>query len=139
MTVRKWTGREYLEYRYRWHNGVGIRKGKPTLAANVSSPEIWNEGKGKATYRNSWVTNLEVNERDVREMTECACEIYALPNLLAFQMYGILLLLDEGYQKARGYIRRRDGFFAGLRLVSSRFLFGSWEESIGATERCQSW
>jgi len=45
-------------------------------------------------------------------------------------MHGILLLLDEGYQKARGYIRRRDEFFAGLRLVFSRFLFGSWEEFI---------
>ena len=62
---------------------------------------------------------------------ECACEIYALLNLLAFQMHGILLLLDEGYQKARGYIRRRDEFFAGLRLVFSWFLFGSWEEFIG--------
>ena len=90
--------------------------------------------------RNSWVTNLEVNEKNVREMAECgrarwkienehnnvlkhhgyhlehnfghghecACEIYVLLNLLAFQMHGILLLLDEGYQKARGYIRRRD-------------------------------
>ena len=62
---------------------------------------------------------------------ENACEIYAVLNLLAFQMHGILLLLDEGYQKARGSIRRLDEFFAGLRLIFSRFLFGSWEEFIG--------
>jgi hypothetical protein len=34
-------------------------------------------------------------------------------NLLAFQMHGILWLLDEGYQKARASIRRLDEFFAG--------------------------
>jgi hypothetical protein len=62
---------------------------------------------------------------------ENACEIYVLLNLLAFQMHGILLLLDEGYQKARGSIRRLDEFFGGLRLIFSRFLFQTWEEFIG--------
>ena len=162
-TVKKWTGREHLEYRYQWYNGVEIREEQPTLKVNLFSLEIWNEDKGKATYRNSWVTNLEVNEKNISEMVECArarwkienehnnvlkhhgyhlehnfghgqehaCEIYVLLNLLAFQMHGILLLLDEGYQKARGSIRRRDEFFAGLRLIFSRFLFQSWEEFIG--------
>jgi len=64
-------------------------------------------------------------------MTECACEIFVLLNLLAFQMHGILLLIDEGYQKAQGSIRRLDEFFAGLRLIFSRFLFQTWEEFIG--------
>jgi len=162
-TVKKWTGREHLEYRYQWYNGVEIREEQPTLEVNIFSLEIWNEEKGKPTYRNSWITNLEVNERNVQEMAECArarwkienehnnvlkhhgyhlehnfghgqehaCEIYVLLNLLAFQMHGILLLLDEGYQKARGSIRRRDEFFAGLRLIFNRFLFQSWEEFIG--------
>ena len=132
MTVRKWTGREHLEYRYRWHNGVEIREGKPTLAANLLSLEIWNGGKGKATYRNSWVTNLEVNERDVREMAECArarwkienehnnvlkhhgyhlehnfghgrecaCEIYALLNLLShFRCTGYCCCWTKGIKR----------------------------------------
>jgi hypothetical protein len=62
---------------------------------------------------------------------EKACEIYVLLNLLAFQMHGILLLLDEGRQKARASIRRLDEFFGGLRLIFSRFLFQTWEEFIG--------
>jgi len=162
-TVIKWTGREHLEYRYRWHNGVEIREEKPTLLVNIFTLEIWNQEKGKRTYRNNWVTDLEVDEKNIIEMVECArarwkienehnnvlkhhgyhlehnfghgqeyaCEIFALLNLLAFQMHGILLLLDEEYQKARGSIRRLDEFFAGLRLIFSRFLFQTWEEFIG--------
>jgi hypothetical protein len=161
-TVKKWTGREHLEYRYKWYNAVEIRMEMPTLSVNMFSLEIWNREKGKGTYRNGWATNLEVNENNIVEMTECArarwkienehnnvlkhhgyhlehnfghgvegaCEIYLLLNLLAFQMHGILLLLDEEYQKARGSMRRLDEFFAGLRLIFSRFLFNSWEEFI---------
>jgi hypothetical protein len=162
-TVEKWTGRQHLEYRYEWYNGVEIREEQPTLQVNIFSLEIFNREKGKITYRNSWITDLEVNGKNVAEMTECArarwkienehnnvlkhhgyhlehnfghgheyaCEIYALLNLLAFQMHGILLLLDEGYQKARASIRRLDEFFGGLRLVFSRYLFQTWEEFIG--------
>ena len=162
-TVGKWTGREHFEYRYRWYNGVEIREERPTLAVNVFSVEIWNREKGETAYRNSWITDLEVDDTNVIEMTECArarwkienehnnvlknrgyhlehnfghgqqyaCEIYVLLNLLAFQMHGILLLLDEGYQKARGSIRRLDEFFSGLRFIFSRFLFQTWEEFIG--------
>jgi hypothetical protein len=162
-TVRKWTGREHLEYRFRRYNGVGIREEKPVLTVNIFSLEIWNGKKGKAAYSNSWITNLEVDEKNIAEMAECvragwkienehhnvlkhhryhlehnfghgqenACEIYALLNLSAFQTHGILLLLDEGYQKARASIRRLDEFFDGLRLIFSRFLFQTWEGFIG--------
>jgi hypothetical protein len=162
-TAGKWNGRNHLEYRFRWYNGVEIREERPTLLVNVFSLEIWNQEKGEVTYRNSWITDLEVDEQNIIEMTECArarwkienehnnvlkhhgyhlehnfghgregaCEIYVLLNLLAFQMHGILLLLDEEYQKARASIRRRDEFFGGLRLIFSRFLFQTWEEFIG--------
>ena len=141
-TVKIWTGREHLVYRYRWYNGVEIRAEEPTLLVNYLWLEIWNEEKGKVTYLNSWVTDLPIDDKNVVEMAqcararwkienehnnvlknhgyhlehnfghgkECACEIYVVLNLLAFQMHGVLLLLDEGYQKARKSIRRRDEF-----------------------------
>ncbi|MDR0377885.1 MAG: hypothetical protein LBH70_08845 [Spirochaetaceae bacterium] len=62
---------------------------------------------------------------------EHACEIYAILNLPAFQMHGVLWFLDEGYEKARGSIRRRDEFFAELRVMFSRYLFQSGEKFIG--------
>jgi hypothetical protein len=162
-TVKKWTGREHIEYRYRWYNGVELREEEPTLVVNLFCLEIWNQEKGKVSYRNSWITNLEVEEGNVVEMAGCgrarwkienehnnalkhhgyhlehnfghgeehACEIYVILNLLAFQMHGILWLLDEGYQKARASIRRLDEFFAGLRMIFSRYLFQTWEDFIG--------
>ena len=162
-TVRTWNGREHLEYRYRWYNGVELREEEPTVKVNYLLMEIWNEEKGKTTYRNSWVTDLGIGEKNIEEMVECgrarwkienehnnvlkhhgyhlehnfghgeehACEIYAVLNLLAFQMHGVMLLIDEGYQKARKNIRRRDEFFAGMRIFFNRYLFESWEEFIG--------
>jgi hypothetical protein len=59
------------------------------------------------------------------------CEILVLLNLLAIQMHGILLLLDEGYKKARGSIRRLEEFLGGLRFIFSRFLFKTREEFTG--------
>jgi hypothetical protein len=161
--VKIGTGRQHLEYRYRWHNGVELRAEEPTLTVNYGSLEIWNKEKGKVTYRNRWVTDLEIDEKNVVEKVqsgrarrkienehtnvlkhhgyhlehnigqgqEHAGEIYALLNLLAFQMHGVLLLLDEGYQKARAGIRRRDEFFAGMRIFFNRYVFTTWEDFIG--------
>ena len=162
-TVSLWTGRQHLEYRYQWYNGVEIRQELPTLKVNYLMLQIWNEEMGKITYLNSWVTDLEIDEKNVVEMAECArarwkienehnnvlknrgyhlehnfghgkehaCEIYVILNLLAFQMHGIMLLLDQDYQKARKGIRRRDEFFAGMRFIFNRLLFETWEEFIG--------
>jgi hypothetical protein len=162
-TVRIWTGRNHLEYRYRWHNGVELRAEQPTLIVNYLSLELWNEEKGKVSYRNSWVTDIEIDDKNAVEMAECArarwkienehnnvlkqrgyhlehnfghgkehaCEIYVILNFLAFQMHGILFLLDEVYKKARKSIRRRDEFFAGMRFIFSRYAFGTWDEFIG--------
>jgi hypothetical protein len=161
-TVQTWTGRQHLEYRYCWHNGLELREEQPTLVVNYLSLELWNEEKGKVTYRNSWVTDLAIDDTNVIEMAECArarwkienehnnvlkhhgyhlehnfghgqehaCEVYVILNLLAFQMHGVMLLLDELYQKARKSIRRRDEFFAGLRIFFNRYLFETWEDFI---------
>jgi hypothetical protein len=55
-TVKKRTGREYFEYRYRWYNGVELREEEPTLVVNLFCLEIWNQEKGKATCRNKCKT-----------------------------------------------------------------------------------
>jgi hypothetical protein len=43
-TVKKWTGREHLEYRYRWYNGLELRQELPALKVNYVLMEICNEG-----------------------------------------------------------------------------------------------
>jgi hypothetical protein len=61
---------------------------------------------------------------------EYACEVYCLLNLLAFQMHGIMVFLDEGYQIARRKIPRRDELFAGMRFMWDRYLFDTWDQFI---------
>jgi hypothetical protein len=74
------TGRQHLEYRYRWYNGAELRGEQPTLTVNYLSLEIWNEEKGKATYRNSWVTDLAIDELNVVEMVRCARARWKIEN-----------------------------------------------------------
>ncbi|MDR1252234.1 MAG: ISNCY family transposase, partial [Treponema sp.] len=78
--VKTWTGRQHLEYRYRWYNGVEIRAEQPTLTVNYLSLEIWNKEKGKVTYRNSWVTDLGIDEKNVVEMVHCARARWKIEN-----------------------------------------------------------
>ncbi|MDR2070855.1 MAG: hypothetical protein LBP81_05510 [Treponema sp.] len=59
---REWNGRNHLEYRYRWTKGVEIRDSRETLLVNYLYMEIWNEEKGKVTYKNAWVTDKEIRE-----------------------------------------------------------------------------
>jgi hypothetical protein len=40
-------------------------------------------------------------------------------------------LLGEGYQKACAGIRRQEEYFAGLRMIFSRYLFQTREKFIG--------
>ncbi len=79
-TVREWTGRTHLEYRYQWYNGVEIREELPTLKVNYVYLEIWNEQKGKGTYKGSWVTNIEIMEKNVVELVECARARWKIEN-----------------------------------------------------------
>ena len=79
-TVRSWTGQTHLEHRYQWYNGLEIREEQPTLKVNYLLLEIWNEKKGKVTYRNSWVTDLAINEKNVIEMAQCARARWKIEN-----------------------------------------------------------
>jgi hypothetical protein len=108
--------------------------------------EIWNEGKGKVTYKNAWVTDKEIREESVRQLAEWgkarrkienehnnvqknhgynlehnfghgknhACEIYEVLNLLGFLMHGLMLFLEEEYQKTWGSFGRVGGLYNSL-------------------------
>jgi hypothetical protein len=85
----------HLEYRYRWYNGVEIRAEQPALTVNYLSLEIWNEEKGKVTYRNSWVTDLAIDEEQVAEMVECGRARWKIEN--AHNMRQNNVLKHHGY------------------------------------------
>lgn len=59
-----------------------------------------------------------------------ASDVYCILNLLAFQIHGIMMLLDDTYKRARERFRRRDEFFAALRFCLSRFPFDSLNQLL---------
>jgi len=65
-TERVKQGRTWITRRYRWMNAVPLRDGKEALAVNWLEVEI-ADAAGKATYRNSFVTDLPVNRGTVAE------------------------------------------------------------------------
>jgi hypothetical protein len=71
-TRQEWNGRNHLEYRYRWVNGIENRADGEILLVNYLYFEIWNEGKGKVTYKNSWITDKKIDADNVTELAGCA-------------------------------------------------------------------
>ena len=78
MTV--WNGRNHLEYRYRWINGLENRAEGDKLPVNYLDFEIWNVEHEKITYRNSWITDKTITEENVRHLVDCARARWKIEN-----------------------------------------------------------
>jgi hypothetical protein len=72
LEVREWNGRNHLVYRYKWVNGIENRAEGEKLLVNYLYFEIYNEEEKKTTYKNSWITNHNIEKDTVRGMTDCA-------------------------------------------------------------------
>ncbi|HEV2321212.1 MAG TPA: ISNCY family transposase [Gammaproteobacteria bacterium] len=78
-TERVKRGRAWFTYRYRWMTGVPLRDGKDAMAVNWLEIEIRNPA-GTVTYRNSFVTDLPVDEAIVAEMAACGRARWKIEN-----------------------------------------------------------
>ncbi len=72
-------GARFVTHRYRWLEGVPLRDGKDALLVNWLEIEIVDPA-GKVTYRNSFVTDLAVNERNVAELAACGRSRWKIEN-----------------------------------------------------------
>ena len=63
-------GERFVIHRYRWLENVPLRDGHDALFVNWLEIEIV-DASGKVTYRNSFVTDLPVNECNVAESAAC--------------------------------------------------------------------
>jgi hypothetical protein len=61
-----------------------------------------------------------------------AGDVYAVLNELAFLMHGLMMLLDEDYQKARACYGRNDEFFNAMRFAFNRFPLAGWEDLLAS-------
>jgi hypothetical protein len=76
-TVRR--GKKRILHRYRWLCGVPLRDGKDALSADWFEIEI-ADAAGKITYRNSFITNLDVTPGNVAELADCGRARWKIEN-----------------------------------------------------------
>ena len=76
-TVKR--GKQRFTYRYRWLQDVPLRDGKDAMRVNWFSIEILN-ASGATTYRNSFVTDLEVGPDTVVELAACGRARWKIEN-----------------------------------------------------------
>jgi hypothetical protein len=69
-----------MVYRYTWVNGIENRADRETMKVNYLYFEMYNQEKEAVTYKNSWITNLEINEQNVENMAACACARWKIEN-----------------------------------------------------------
>jgi hypothetical protein len=79
-TKREWTGKNHLERRYYWLNGIENRAGPKFMYVNYLKYEIWNVEKEKVTYSNSWITNKTISKDNACEMTKVARSRWKIEN-----------------------------------------------------------
>lgn len=79
MERRVKKGRKISTFRYRWLNAVPLRDGKDAVLVNWFELEIV-DSKGKRTYRNSFVTSIDVDETNVAELADCGRARWKIEN-----------------------------------------------------------
>jgi hypothetical protein len=66
VTIRRRQGKKWMVDTYRFYNGVPLRDGKDALEVNWCELVTKTEDSDKVTYRNTWVTNFEITEKNVK-------------------------------------------------------------------------
>jgi hypothetical protein len=66
VTIRRWQGKKWMLDTYRFYNGVPLRDGNDALEVNWCELVTKTEGSDKAIYRNTWVTNFKITEKNVK-------------------------------------------------------------------------
>ena len=66
--IKKYEKGKQRIYRYRYLNNVPVRESNPSLLVNWYEVEIFDTAKNKVIYKNSFITNHELNESNIFPM-----------------------------------------------------------------------
>jgi len=70
LTEKVRRGKKWLTYRYQWLSGVPLRGDAKAIDVNWLMVEI-SDPSGTMTYRNSFITDLDVNRENVTRLIAC--------------------------------------------------------------------
>jgi len=91
-TIRRWTGRRYEQWRYRWVNQVPLRAGADALRVNWCEVTVVREDTGGQVYHNAWITSHELNANTMEEVADAGRARWKVEN------EGFNVLKNRGYQ-----------------------------------------
>jgi hypothetical protein len=72
-------GKQRVIHRYRWLQDIPLRDGADALHVNWFEIEICND-RGETTYRNSFITNLDVRSDNVADLAACGRARWKIEN-----------------------------------------------------------
>jgi len=72
-------GKKWFAHRYQWLSGVPLRGDEKAITANWLSIEISDPG-GTVTYRNSFITDLDVGRENVAHLAACGRARWKIEN-----------------------------------------------------------
>jgi hypothetical protein len=79
-TRKEWNGRNHLEYRYSWVNGIENRADGERLLVNYLHFQIWNVEKQEITFTNSWITNKTITAGNAALLVNCGRTRWKIEN-----------------------------------------------------------
>lgn len=93
---RRWNGRHYEEWHYRWAEEVPLRRENP-LYVNWCEVTIYHAKTGERLYHNSCATNHIVNEESIHDVVVSGRARWKVEN------EGINILKNQGYNFEHNY------------------------------------
>ena len=82
QTIKKkeWNGRKELVYRYRYTNKIPLKDGDDSLQVNWCEVTIINKKTEEITYKNSFITNHKINDRNVEKIVKAGRSRWKIEN-----------------------------------------------------------
>ena len=118
FSERKWNGRHYEEWRYRWAEQLPLPGGSDALWVNWCELTIINEATGERLYHNAWATDHALNAQVVMEVVASGRSRWKVEN------EGINVLKNRGYHFEHNYGHGKQRLAAVLlTMMLLAFLF----------------
>jgi hypothetical protein len=82
QTIKKkeWNGKKELVYRYRYTNKIPLKDGDDSLQVNWCEVTIINKETEEITYKNSFITNHKINDRNVEKIVKAGRSRWKIEN-----------------------------------------------------------
>ncbi len=80
LEKKEWNGRKELIYRDRYTNKIPLKDGENSLQVNWCKLTVINQKTQEITYQNSWITNHQINGKNVPQIVKAGRSRWKIEN-----------------------------------------------------------